>query len=130
MALIQWVVVYSTDSANPAQDSQMLASWEKHFHFLIRLDGVIEPGRQIEGPAIKGYNPNAVHVAVAGRDSFRKSQLAALETLCQWLHDEYPGAYVVGDREIGRGTKKPGPDLDLGWLKAKWNEWSKRGKLQ
>jgi N-acetylmuramoyl-L-alanine amidase len=102
------------------------------YHFLIRMDGVIQTGRDLEraGAGEPGYNKNGIHIALAGRKTFRKEQLEALESLCQLLYDEHPTACLVGHREINRGAPKTCPNLDLKWLKEIWRKWSERGKLQ
>ena len=102
------------------------------YHFLIRMDGVIEPGRDIEkaGAGEPGYNQNGIHIALAGKTTFRAVQTKALEDLCHWLHEEHPKAMLVGHKDINRGAPKTCPNLDLTWLKELWKDWGKRGPLQ
>ena len=141
---IKYIVVHCTDSPNPAQDVAMVRSWQVDprfnggsplldiaYHFLIRMDGAVEPGRPMESPGAgePGYNRTGIHIALAGRDNFKPCQFASLESLLRHLHDQFPDAVLYGHREINRGAPKTCPNFDMEWLKARWREWKARGRL-
>lgn len=80
------------------------------YHFLIRLDGTIEPGRPVEqiGAHCRGQNSRSIGIAyVGGLDSLGKcadtrtdAQKQSLLTLLSSLLEKYPDAGIFGHRDF------------------------------
>lgn len=90
---------------------QRFNSHLKHigYHFLIRLDGVIETGRAIDerGAHVSGFNDRALGIALVGRDRFTAVQWQSLEQLVDELIQIYPTADVLGHEQHGQGKTCP-----------------------
>lgn len=103
------------------------------YHYVIRRDGTIEPGRAETVPGAHEPKINARSVAVCmvggspprGSDAFRRglgennytpAQWASLQKLVTQLHAKYPAAAVIGHRDVP-GVKKACPSFDA---KAWW----------
>jgi len=82
---------------------------------LVRLDddGFLEPWEIANGA--HGYNGRSVHVCLIGTDRFSLDQWAALESLTDELAARYPGARIIGHREINPHKTCPGFDVAY-WL--------------
>lgn len=81
------------------------------YHYLIRLDGTICPGRPENeiGAHCKGENARSVGICYAGglasdgktpKDTRTAAQRASLRRLVADLRERYPGATVHGHREF------------------------------
>lgn len=80
------------------------------YHFLIRRDGYIETGRDIDriGAHTKGFNTTSIGVAYAGgldengrpADTRTTAQRGALMRLLKWLKELYPEAEIHGHRDF------------------------------
>lgn len=98
-------------------DAATIRKWHKNqgwrdigYHFVIKLDGTVEPGRpeHITGSHARGYNTGSVAmVYVGGLDSAGKpkdtrtpEQLKAMAGLTQELLNAYPGSDLLGHRDI------------------------------
>jgi hypothetical protein len=85
------------------------------YHFVIRLDGTIEKGRDesVPGSHVKGFNTGSIGVVYAGgldaqgkaKDTRTDAQKAAMADLVRKLVATYPGSDVLGHRDAS-------PDLD------------------
>lgn len=102
--------------------------FEVGYHYLIRRNGVVEPGRNIErqGAHAAGYNHISVGVCLIGgveehdvnapEDNFTPEQFAALRQLLIELKKNYPGATIVGHGDLP-GVKKACPSFSVPeWL--------------
>jgi len=75
------------------------------YHYLVRKDGSIWRGRpeMLVGAHCRGYNDKSVGVCAEGdyeREQMPPEQEAAIVRLVQDLLQRYPGAKVVGHREL------------------------------
>jgi N-acetyl-anhydromuramyl-L-alanine amidase AmpD len=81
------------------------------YHFVIRRDGTVEPGRGLEEPGAhaKGYNSRSVGVCLVGgvaedkktpENNFTSEQMEALYTLLQELKATYTDAKIIGHRDV------------------------------
>lgn len=81
------------------------------YHYLVRLDGTICPGRPENeiGAHCKGKNARSVGICYAGglasdgktpKDTRTAAQRASLRRLVADLRERYPGATVHGHREF------------------------------
>lgn len=85
------------------------------YHFLLQLDGTINPGRSehVVGAHAKGYNTGSLAIAYVGgldsqgapKDTRTAAQKASMERWCRQGIATYPGAELLGHRDIS-------PDLD------------------
>lgn len=84
------------------------------YHYVITLDGHVEPGRPLEtvGAHVQGYNSSSVGIAFVGgldaagkaKDTRTEPQKAALKGLVSLLQAQYPLAKVVGHRDLPKET--------------------------
>lgn len=100
------------------------------YHFVIRRDGTVEEGRELDviGAHVSGHNTNSVGICLAGgvteadvtkaENNFTEAQLASLKKLLLDLRKKYPKAKIQGHRDFP-GVKKACPSYDVkSWLKA------------
>lgn len=92
------------------------------YHYVIRRDGTVEPGRDLYEPGAhaKGYNFRSVGVCLVGgvaedkktpENNFTTEQFESLEVLLRGLRDTYPGAEIIGHREVN--PHKACPSFDV-----------------
>ena len=92
------------------------------YHYVVRLDGTIENGRDVDiiGAHVSGYNSHSIGVVYVGglgangkaRDTRTENQKAALLNLLYDLKKIYPNAKISGHRDFspdknGNGTIEP-----------------------
>lgn len=92
------------------------------YHYVIRRDGRVEEGRPIrrQGAHARGHNKNSLGIClVGGKDdngspdcNYTAAQWKSLHTLVSQLEAEYPGADVVGHRDLT--NRKACPVFDVG----------------
>jgi len=98
------------------------------YHYLIRIDGRIENGRDVDliGAHVSGYNANTIGVCYVGgldekgnpADTRTPNQKASLVSLLKMIRAAYPGASIKGHRDYspdknGNGTIEPSE-----WIKV------------
>lgn len=98
------------------------------YHFVIRLDGTIEKGRAEETPGshVAGFNTGSIGVVYAGgldaqgrpKDTRTPAQEQAMRDLVRALVAAYPGAQVLGHRDISPDRDGDGKVEPHEWLKA------------
>ena len=76
------------------------------YHYVIRRDGTVEPGRPLwmVGAHCKGHNTNSIGICYEGgldargqpADTRTPEQKASMDSLVNVLHIKYPDAQVVG----------------------------------
>lgn len=98
------------------------------YHYVIRRNGTIELGRQIDeqGAHVQGYNSKSIGIClVGGLDAngkpdanFTEEQMESARILCYGLQRKYKGAQVLGHRDIP-GVAKECPCYDVrGWYEG------------
>ena len=80
------------------------------YHYVIRRDGTIEPGRPewLTGAHCKNHNAHSLGVCYEGgldirgqpADTRTEAQKAAMRTLLEELHGRYPRAVIVGHHDL------------------------------
>lgn len=102
------------------------------YHFAVYVNGAIATGRHLAeiGAHVAGHNRRSVGICLIGTDKFFRAQWSALAALVERLKKEFPGARVVGHRDLspdadGDGTVEPHewlktcPGFDVAaWLRA------------
>lgn len=97
------------------------------YHFVIRLDGTVERGRPEDqaGSHVQGYNTGSIGVVYAGglgaqglaKDTRTPEQLQAMARLVAELVKVYPGAQVMGHRDLSPDADGDGVVEKHEWLK-------------
>lgn len=92
------------------------------YHFVIRRNGTIEIGRKADaiGAHCIGHNDDSVGICLVGGldehgkpdNNFNPAQMVSLRVLCKGLGVEYPGAEVIGHRDVP-GVAKDCPCFDV-----------------
>jgi N-acetylmuramoyl-L-alanine amidase len=91
------------------------------YHYVIRRDGMVEPGRAESaiGSHVQGHNADSIGVCLVGgiddttwkpADNFTPAQWRSLRTLVERLVKTYPSAKVLGHRDFP-GVKKACPSF-------------------
>lgn len=85
------------------------------YHWVIRRNGVLEQGRneEVAGAHVAGHNSNSVGVCLVGGvneqgkadNNFTNEQFMTLKWVVHYLLARYPGAKIVGHRDLS-------PDLN------------------
>ena len=80
------------------------------YHYVVRLDGTIEPGRDVDkiGAHVSGHNANSIGVVYVGgldnqgkaKDTRTENQKCALLNLLMDLRKLYPKAKISGHRDF------------------------------
>ncbi len=89
------------------------------YHFVIYAAGTIATGRHVDeiGAHVAGNNRESLGVCMIGTDAFSAAQWKTLAALITELRAKYPGARVLGHRDLS-------PDQDNDGLVEPW-EWLK-----
>lgn len=92
------------------------------YHFVIKKDGTIQKGRDIDvlGAHVEGHNDESLGICLIGGidreghsvNNFTKEQMASLKLLIDWLLSKYPEAKVCGHRDF-EGVNKDCPCFDV-----------------
>lgn len=93
------------------------------YHFVIRRDGTLEAGREVNevGAHVAGSNRRSVGVCLVGgvdakehrpEFNFTRPQMDTLEALLTTLETDYPRAKVIGHRDVP-GVNKACPSFDV-----------------
>lgn len=135
------LIVIHCSATRPAQDIGFRELTEMHrvrgivpvgYHRIIRRDGTVEDGRPLDdvGAHVKGHNFESVGVCMVGGldaegrelndnpEQFTDAQHAALRVVVQRLRDRYPGARVVGHRDLSPDVDGDGMVERHEWLKT------------
>lgn len=105
------------------------------YHFVIRRDGTVQTGRDIDhdgdifeeiGAHTEGYNKNSIGICLVGgkgddgkpENNFTEKQFRSLETLLRVIKADYPRATIHGHREFNSAKACPSFDVQE-WLKGK-----------
>lgn len=97
------------------------------YHRFVRLDGTVEQGRadHIPGSHVKGHNFDSIGVCYAGgvgkdgkaKDTRTPDQKLALASLIRALLKKYPGAKVMGHRDLSPDLNRNGRIEKHEWMK-------------
>ena len=129
-------IVFHCSATPPNSDigAQEIDDWHRErgwneigYHAVIRRDGTIEWGRHMDevGAHVKGKNMQSVGVCLVGgvdasgapADNFTNAQLISAQLVSAVLQRAYPGAEVLGHRDLS-------PDLNGDGIIQK-HEWVK-----
>ncbi|KAA2237254.1 N-acetylmuramoyl-L-alanine amidase [Salinarimonas soli] len=99
------------------------------YHRVIRRDGTVEAGRPLDavGAHVAGHNARSVGVCLVGglddrtgapADTFTPAQWTALRALVGELVARYPGARVLGHRDLSPDLDGDGVVEPREWLKS------------
>lgn len=97
------------------------------YHYVIRLDGTLEKGRQdnVVGAHVAGHNAYSIGICVIGgvgldgraKDTVTPAQHTALEALLRELRDKYPNTRICGHRDLSPDRNRDGVISRNEWLK-------------
>ena len=116
-------------------DVRMIDKWHRNrgfagvgYHYVIRLDGTIERGRDINraGAHAKGYNSNSIGICYVGgldskdkpKDTRTKQQKQALRNIVTTLKSIYGDLDVVGHRDLSADLNGDGVITPGEWMKS------------
>lgn len=112
------------------------------YHYVIRRDGRVEPGRDLDhdgdideetGAHAFGWNAHSIGICLIGganpagqgEANFTREQMIALAAFLVAKREQYPGARVMGHRDTGSSKDCPSFDvatwLDTGEMRAPRN---------
>jgi N-acetyl-anhydromuramyl-L-alanine amidase AmpD len=123
------VTVYDVDTWHAARGFARRAAAVERFnpnlrhigyHYLVDLLGQVYTGRaETEiGAHVSGSNANSLAVCMVGTSRFNRQQWAALAQLVAALRQRYPGARVVGHRDLSPDLNGDGIVQPQEWLKT------------
>lgn len=130
---IDTIVVHCADTP-PSMDVRAadIDRWHKErgwkgigYHFVIRRDGVVEPGRPIDTPGahVEGHNAYSIGICMAGGKGtpgdFTAQQWTALHALVSAFTRVYPDAVVLGHRDLNPGKACPTFDVKEWWARVR-----------
>ena len=88
------------------------------YHFVVYLNGACATGRHLDevGAHAAGHNANSIGICLIGTDRFSRAQWEMLRANVWAMRARYPGARVLGHRDLP-GVKKSCPGFDVAaWL--------------
>ena len=127
MRKITKIIVHCADTPEGRDDKAAdIRRWHKArgfndigYHYVIDLDGTIEPGRDvtIAGAHATWHNADSIGVCYIGgadtdmkpKDTRTEKQKTALRLLLKYLVQKYPGAKIYGHRDF---ANKSCPSFD------------------
>ena len=127
MRAIKKIIVHCADTPEGRDDRAAdIRRWHKAqgwndigYHYVVDLDGTIEPGRPIEkaGAHCTGHNADSIGVCYIGgcdkkmqpKDTRTDAQKASLLLLLKYLVAKYPGVTIYGHRNF---ANKSCPSFD------------------
>ena len=127
MRAIKKIIVHCADTPEGRDDRAAdIRRWHKAqgwndigYHYVVDLDGTIEPGRPIEkaGAHCTGHNADSIGVCYIGgcdkkmqpKDTRTDAQTASLLLLLKYLVAKYPGVTIYGHRDF---ANKSCPSFD------------------
>ena len=128
MRIITLIIIHCS-AVRPDQTSSaaQIDSWHRKdnhwkfgigYHYVVRRDGSIEPGRPewMVGAHCRNHNAHSIGVCYEGgldirgqpADTRTEAQKAPLRTLLEELHRRYPKALIVGHRDLDPTKECPG----------------------
>ena len=127
MRIISLIIIHCS-AVKPDQTSSaaQIDTWHRQrgfhlgigYHYVIRRDGTIEPGRPewMIGAHCKNHNAHSIGVCYEGgldirgqpADTRTAAQKAAMRRLLEELHGRYPRAMILGHRDLNPAKDCPG----------------------
>jgi N-acetylmuramoyl-L-alanine amidase len=114
---ISRVFIHCSASDNPAHDDiSVIRQWHLErgfkdvgYHYFIKFDGTVQPGRNIEitPAAQEGNNAHTIAICCAGLSKFTEAQFASLRTLCGEINTALPHVTYHGHCEVNRHKTCP-----------------------
>ena len=127
MRKVTEIIVHCADTPEGRNDKAAdIERWHRQrgfdsigYHYVVDIDGTIEPGRDLEciGAHCKGHNTQSVGICYIGgadvnlkpKDTRTDAQKASLLLLLKYLRAKYPEAKIYGHRDF---SDKPCPCFD------------------
>tara|TARA_R110000803_G_scaffold173091_1_gene235823 strand:- start:408 stop:818 length:411 start_codon:yes stop_codon:yes gene_type:complete len=135
MRKIEEIIIHCTDTYSDMDvDIELIRKWHVEergwsdvgYHYLIRRDGSVETGRDINRPGAHavGHNSHSIGLAIAGgkargdesATNFTQAQWNSLEDFVVSLVEQFPDANVIGHNDV---SSKDCPTFDV---KQWWSE--------
>ena len=99
------------------------------YHYVIRRDGVLEEGRELDemGAHVRGWNDVSIGICMAGgidengkpENNYTEEQFACLRSVLDYLHKKNPKAIIQGHRDFPNVAKAcPCFDVKTWYAKA------------
>jgi len=98
------------------------------YHFVIRLNGALEKGRDIAeiGAHVKGHNADSIGICMVGgldqygnpADTYSDAQYETLRALVDALKRAFPNSDVLGHRDLSPDIDGDGRVDEWEWVKA------------
>jgi hypothetical protein len=122
MRKIDKIIIHCADTPNGKEfHATDIDRWHKErgwtgigYHFVICVDGTVEPGRPVEsvGAHAQGHNSNSIGICLIGKDKFTKLQWFALAELVMNLKQDHLSASVIGHYQVDKHGKTC-PNFDV-----------------
>lgn len=131
MRAIKYIVIHCT--AGVAQEStetlkdyfKRILGWKRYgYHIVVNADGSFDRLTNDEYIAngVKGYNENSIHISYKGgwnlTDTRTEQQKTTLRNLVSLYKKKYPGAKVLGHRDLSIDRNKDGKITPDEWVKV------------
>jgi len=125
-----FIVVHCSDTSPTMEgiDAAEIRRWHTAkgwtdigYHYVIKRDGVREPGRPLHvwGAHVEGMNAVSVGICMVGgrhgEFDFNRKQLDMLDVTLLELTQEYPNAIVLGHRDLDARKTCPGFNVQEYW---------------
>lgn len=115
-------------TANDIRKQHKAQGWaDIGYHYVVRLDGRIEPGRDVEkvGAHVSGHNAHSIGIVYVGgldkdgkaKDTRTENQKNALLNLLLMLRKAYPTARISGHRDFSPDKNHNGIIEPSEWIK-------------
>lgn len=130
---VEYIVIHCSETP-PSADIGVVDIDRQHrkqgsfgcgYHFVIRRDGTLERGRNVETPGLhtRGYNHCSISICLVGGvdmdgnpdDNFSVDQKITLEEALYELQNVYPNAKIVGHNDLDDAEFCPSFDVQE-WL--------------
>lgn len=132
---ITYIVLHATGGPQNQTTGEIKLYWKKKkkwkdkvgYHLLISADGFYERLAPDDEPTngVAGHNAHSIHICYKGGwkdgapvDNRTPEQKRALLTLVRTMRGRYPGAKIVGHRDLSPDADKDGKVEEHEWLKA------------
>ena len=128
---VKYIVLHCSDSPNSLDDTRLddaatIHAWHKlndwagiGSHYVISEKGDLQNGRPEywAGAHVRGHNHESIGVCLIGYGDFNPQQWVALKRIVCDLRLKFPGAQVVGHRDLDSKKECPGFNVAL-WLQG------------